>query len=82
MGTLWMVSVVNRAGTRSVHGSQGNSNRGDLCRLGAARVAVICAGRSRNKDATCFVYQRVRSRGAGGDVSSPPYMMMHVAVLM
>jgi hypothetical protein len=67
-----------------LHGSECNSNGGNLCWLRAARVTVVGASRSRDQDATGSVDQRL---GTGGDVCTvdlcgAPNMMVHVAMLV
>jgi hypothetical protein len=65
-----------------LHCGHGDSNGGDLSRLDATRVAIICAGSPCDEDATRSVDQCVRGRGAGGHVRTPPNMVVHVAVLV
>lgn len=70
-----------------LHGGQCNGNSGNLCRLRAARVAIVGARGSRNEDAAGSVDQRLGARGAGGDVCradvcGAPHMVVHVALLV
>lgn len=84
-GTLWV--VVSRANAEpwlDLHYGQREGEGRHLGGLGAARLAVACAGAfgAGHEHAACPVDERARALAAGGEACAPRGMVVHVCVLV